>query len=149
MTPYDMIKAQMKAAIPFAAHVGVELADIGEGTATARLPETAQTQNHIGSQHAGAMFTLGEAASGAAMAGGFLPVIQKLRPVAAGARIKYVKVARGALLAEATLEGVAADHLKTLEADGKVSVTVEITIRDSENDPVAEMAVDWYLSFTR
>ena len=32
MTPYDMIKAHMTQAIPFAAHVGVELLEIGDGT---------------------------------------------------------------------------------------------------------------------
>lgn len=47
------------------------------------------------------MFTLGEAASGAALAGAFAPVILQVRPVPAGAQITYVKIAKGRLFATA------------------------------------------------
>src|SRR5258706_7795561 len=68
---YETIRAQMAAAVPFARHVGIELVEIVPGKGVATLDETATSVNHIGSQHAGALFTLGETASGAAMAGAF------------------------------------------------------------------------------
>ena len=68
MTPFDALRAQLSAAVPFAAHVGVALETIGEGTATATLEQRRDTSNHIATMHAGALFTLAEAASGAAMA---------------------------------------------------------------------------------
>lgn len=37
MSPYDMIKAQMGQAVPFADHVGIELIEIGDGTARAEM----------------------------------------------------------------------------------------------------------------
>ncbi|NNK17011.1 MAG: DUF4442 domain-containing protein, partial [Sulfitobacter sp.] len=75
MNPYDMIKAHLDAAVPFARHVDVKLLEIGDGTASAELDQREEVSNHIQSMHAGAMFTLGEAASGAALAGAFGPAI--------------------------------------------------------------------------
>ena len=149
MTPYDAVKAQLSTSVPFANHVGVELLEIGDGVATARLDQRQETSNHIGSQHAGAMFTLGEAASGAAMAGGFVSVILNVRPVAAVASIRYVKVAKGTLEAEAKVAGDVAALLGELEPNGKVQFAVDVVIRDGEGDPVVEMQVEWYLSHRR
>ena len=97
MTPFDMIKAHMAHAIPFANHVGIELIDIGDGTATATatLEQRPETSKPIKTQHAGAMSTLGEAASGGALGGALAPVFLEVRPVAAGAQIRYVKIAMG------------------------------------------------------
>ena len=69
------------------------------------MPEDGKLNNHLGSQHAGAMFTLAETASGAAMAGGFAELIMGLRPVAKEARIQYLKVAQGATHAKARVPG--------------------------------------------
>lgn len=95
MTPFDALKAQLSAVVPFAAYVGVEITEISEGTATTILTQSQNTSNHIATMHAGALFTLAEAASGAAMAGMFLEHLAGLRPVAASSTIDYVKPARG------------------------------------------------------
>ncbi|WP_415403052.1 DUF4442 domain-containing protein [Tateyamaria sp. SN3-11] len=145
MTPYDMIKAHLGTAIPFATHVGVELLEIGDGTATAALDQRRETSNHIETQHAGAMFTLGEAASGAALAGALAPVILQSRPVAAGAQISYVKIARGRLTASAQTSRPGAELLATLKDEGKVAFDVSVDIRDAEGDTVVTMTVSWHV----
>lgn len=66
---YDLIRKQLSSSVPFARHAGVEIEKIESGRATARLPFRAEGLNHLGTQHAAALFALGEAASGAAMAG--------------------------------------------------------------------------------
>ena len=149
MNPYEMLRAQLQKSVPFAGHTGVELLEISAEQATAQLEQRPETENHIASQHAGAMFTLGEAASGAAMAGAFITQILSLRPVAANAQIKYVKVAKGTLTATARVAGDVAALDATLKADGKVQFAVEVDIADAEGDTVAEMSVDWYLSAKR
>lgn len=146
MTPYDFVKEQISKTVPYAAHTGVELISIADGTSTARLPERPETLNHIASQHAGALFTLGEAASGAAMAGGFLPVITAVRPVAAKAAIKYVKVAKGTIEASGQVSKPAAELLETLAAEERVQFTVDVIMRDSSGADVAIMSVDWHVS---
>lgn len=149
MTPYDMIKAQLSEIVPFQNFVGITLLEVGDGVASAALDQRAEVSNHIGSMHAGAMFTLGEAASGAAMAGALAPVILQMRPVAATGQIAFKKVAKGKLVAHATASRPGAELMETIKADGKVAFDVAIDIRDSEGDTVVEMTVNWYVSATR
>jgi uncharacterized protein (TIGR00369 family) len=143
MNMFEIIKQQMASTVPFAAHSGVRLEEISDGAAKAVLEQTATSINHIGSQHAGALFTLGEAASGGAMAGTFSDSILSVRPIASDARIRYSKIAKGTITAIAT---VAADptHLRdTLAAEGKVIFDVDVTLADALGNIVAEMAVSW------
>ena len=125
MTPYDMIKAHLDTAVPFANHVGVRLLEIGDGTASAELDQRPEVTNHINSMHAGAMFTLGEAASGAAMAGAIAPVILEMRPVAATGAIAYKKVAIGKLTAHAKTSLPGAEVMQILSQEGKVAFDVK------------------------
>lgn len=145
MTPYDMIKAHMVRAIPFASHVGIDLIQIGDGSCTAEMDHRPETSNHIQSQHAGAMFTLGEAASGGALGGALAPILLEVRPVAAGAQIAYVKIAKGRLTATAHTSEPGADLLATLREVGKVAFVVTVDITDSEGDRVATMTVNWHV----
>ncbi|MEP1768211.1 MAG: DUF4442 domain-containing protein [Sulfitobacter sp.] len=149
MDPYEMIKAHLGEAVPFASHVGVELLHIADGLATAQLEQRRETENHISGQHAGAMFTLGEAASGAAVAGALAPVILKMRPVAAVAEINYRKFAQGTLTATATTARKGAELIAAIETEGKVAFDVAIDICNAEGDTVVEMKVNWYVSPTR
>jgi acyl-coenzyme A thioesterase PaaI-like protein len=149
MSPFEMLRQQLQTSVPYAAHTGVDVVEIGAGVARTQLAQRSETENHIASQHAGAMFTLGEAASGAAMAGAFLAQIANLRPVAANAQIRYVKVAKGLLTANAKVAGDVADLMAQLGADGKVQFGVDVVISDDSGDAVAEMSVDWYLSQKR
>lgn len=146
MNPFDMIKTQLSTIVPFQNFVGVELLDLADGLATAQLEQRDETTNHIKTQHAGAMFTLGEAVSGAAMAGAMAPVIMSVRPVAAGATIAYTKIAKGTLTAHAKTSAPSADLLATLEAEGKVVFEVLVDIQDSDKDTVADMKISWYVS---
>lgn len=149
MTPYDMIKSHLDTAVPFANHVGVKLLDVGDGVASAELAQRPEVSNHIHSMHAGAMFTLGEAASGAAMAGALAPVILGMRPVAATGQIAFKKVAKGTLTAHAKTSKDAAHLMQALKDDGKVAFDVSVDIRDALGETVVEMTVNWYVSASR
>ncbi|MGC1502861.1 MAG: DUF4442 domain-containing protein [Sulfitobacter sp.] len=149
MTPYEMIKSHLDTAVPFANHVGVQLLEIGDGTASAELEQRDEVSNHIQSMHAGAMFTLGEAASGAAMAGALAPVILNMRPVAATAGITFKKIAKGRLTAHAKTSQGGTALMKAIQADGKVAFDVVVDVRDAAGDTVVEMTVNWYVSANR
>lgn len=141
-----MIRESISQTVPFASHTGVELISIEDGVGEALLPAQDVTLNHIGSQHAGALFSLGEAASGAAMAGGFVSILMAVRPVAANATIRYVKVAKGPIRAFAKLSQPAGNLLSELEEAGKVQFAVEVSMRDEAEEEVATMQVDWHVS---
>lgn len=146
MTPFDALKAQLSVAVPFAAHVGVELETISAGEATATLGQTRETSNHIATMHAGALFTLAEAASGAAMAGLFLERLAGVRPVAASATIDFVKPARGAVTAHAAVDAEGAELLAALASEGRVRFPVKVRMVNAEGREVARMSVDWHVS---
>lgn len=145
MTPYEMIRAQLSQAVPFANYVGVEVVEVGDGTGVTALDQRDETSNHIQTQHAGAMFTLGEAASGAALAGAFGPMIFQARPVASGAQISYVKIAEGRLEAHAKTPRPGADLIREMEEAGKVAFDIQVDIRDDEGDTVVTMIVGWHV----
>lgn len=146
MTPYDAIKARISDSVPYAALTGIRLESIADGCGEALLPTQEATSNHIGSQHAGALFTLGESASGAAMAGGFLPVLLSVRPVAANAEIQYKSIARGAIGASASVSRPSQILIDELEVEGAVRFRVDVTMRDQSESEVATMQVDWHVS---
>lgn len=148
-SPYDAIKAHLSRSIPFAAHSGVVIDNVGAGTARAHLPATPETANHIGTPHAGAMFTLGETASGAAMAGAFAEILLTLRPVAAEAKIGYLKIARGTLTAEAECSQPADALRATLDSTGKVVFDVAVKVTDETGVQVGAMSVAWHVSRAR
>lgn len=149
MTPYDMIKSHLDTAVPFANHVGVVLTRVADGEAEAELVQRYETSNHIQTQHAGAMFTLGEAASGAAMAGALAPVILGMRPVAATAQIAFKKIAKGTLTAHAKTSQTGAALMQALKDEGNVAFDVAVDIRDAAGDVVVEMTVNWHVSVAR
>jgi uncharacterized protein (TIGR00369 family) len=146
---YEAIRQQANSAVPFASYVGVELEKIEKGRAVARLPIRPQGLNHIGTQHAGALFTLGESASGAAMVGIFAPVLSEIRPVAAEAAIRYIAPAKGAVRAQASASGDADTLLAAIKTDGKTMFQVSVTMTDEDGTGVAEMTVNWHVSMKR
>ena len=146
---YDRIKQQMMDTLPFVRLLGISIDEIGAGTSKVSMPDDPKLHNHLGTQHAGALFTLAETASGAAMAGGFAELILGLRPVAKESRIAYQKLARGATRAEGRVPGDLAALKAQLAQDGKVAFPVVVDIFDAEGTLAAQVTVDWYLSQKR
>jgi uncharacterized protein (TIGR00369 family) len=140
---FDAIAKGMAIAVPYIAHMGIEVTEMSEGEATAVLPDRPELHNHVGSQHAGALFGVAETASGAAFVGAFAIRMGDVTPLARNAEISYVKVARGAVEARARLSTPAADALAALDADGRVDFSVEVEMTDGEGDTVATATVDW------
>jgi uncharacterized protein (TIGR00369 family) len=141
----DSILAHLRTSVPFADHVGIELDTIDPGRAIARLPERLDSTNHIGSVHAGALFTLAEAASGAAMAGALAPVLLAVRPVTSRAEIVYRRIARGPLEAIAEVSTPADDLLAELAANGHCQFPVTVSVQDADRTEVASLTVEWHV----
>src|SRR6201996_8880869 len=140
---FDAIAKGMAIAVPYISHMGIEVTEMSEGTATAILPDRPELHNHVGSQHAGALFGVAETASGAAFVGAFAVRMGDVTPLARSAEIAYVKVARGQVEAKAKLGVPAAEALATLDKDGRVDFSVEVEMTDGEGDTVATATVDW------
>lgn len=148
MSIYEMIRDHMDASVPFAKVTGVELVEVSPERGVARLKKRPEVENHIQTMHAGAMFTLGEAASGAALGGVLGDQLMAARPVAADASIKYLKTGKTDLTATATANSDADAIRKDLEEVGKVVFDINVAITDAENVTVAEMVVNWHVKKT-
>jgi acyl-coenzyme A thioesterase PaaI-like protein len=149
MSPFEVIREQMGGAVPFARHAGVKLTHLEQGLARAELAQTTDSINHIGTQHAGALFTLGETASGGAMAGVFADRILEVRPIAGEAQIRYTRLAKGLITAEARVASARETLIATLEREGKVSFDVTVAMNDAEGKEVASMRVSWTVKTAR
>jgi uncharacterized protein (TIGR00369 family) len=142
---FDAIAKGMSMAVPFAGFLGIEIVEVSAGEATARLPSRAELKNHVGSQHAGALFSVAETASGAAFVGAFAVRMGDVTPLAAAAEISYEKIANGPITAVGKLGMDAAEALATLDAAGKVEFPCEVELSDKEGNRVATATVHWHV----
>jgi uncharacterized protein (TIGR00369 family) len=149
MTDFDTIALGMTQAVPFVGHLGLEITSIGEGEARVVLPERQELTNHVGSQHAGALFTVAETASGAAFVGAFAERLGEVTPLARNAEISYEKIAKGPVEARAKLGVPAAEALATLDAEGKVVFPCEIELTDASGQRVATATVQWHVRLNK
>jgi uncharacterized protein (TIGR00369 family) len=145
VTDFDAIAQGMTEAVPFAAFLGLDIARIAEGEAVVILPERAELTNHVGSQHAGALFTVAEAASGAAFLGAFADRLAEVTPLARSAEIAYEKIAKGPIEATARLSVAREEALAILDAESKVVFPCEIELTDTAGDRVATATVQWHV----
>jgi uncharacterized protein (TIGR00369 family) len=133
------------AAVPFAGFLGIEYETVSPGRALLRLADDPAKHNHIGTLHAGALFSLAESASGLAMMAGVADRLADVTPLAAKAEITYKKVARGDVTADARIEGGVDAVLATLDAEGKVRFPVVVDVADESGEVCAVVRVEWHL----
>lgn len=145
MVDYDAIAQGMSQAVPFVAHLGLEVTKVAPGEAVVVLPESGSLTNHVGSQHAGALFTAAETASGAAFVGAFAERMADVTPLARSAEISYEKIAHGPIEAHGKLGVPAEEALATLDAEGKVVFPCEIELIDGNGQRVATATVQWHV----
>jgi len=149
MTDFDAIAQGMTQAVPFAGHLGMEITSVAEGEAVVLLPDRPELTNHVGSQHAGALFTVAETASGAAFVGAFAERLGEVTPLARSAEISYEKIAKGPIEASAKLGVPATEAIATLDAEGKVEFPCKIELADSTGQRVATATVRWHVRLNK
>jgi acyl-coenzyme A thioesterase PaaI-like protein len=142
---YEMVRAGLAQAIPFNQHVGLDIAEVGDGRGVVKLPDEAYTKNHVGSQHAGALFSAGEAASGGAFVGAFAERMGGITPLARSADIEYLKLAKGVITATATLAEDKNGLFEKLDADGRVEFPIGVEMTDADGTVVCRMTVHWHV----
>lgn len=122
---------------------------MSDGAARIRRPEAEHLLNHIGSQHAAALFGAGEAASGAAVVGAFANHLGTVTPLARSADIRYLKVARGAIIATGRVTEPTSAVLNQMTETGRVEFPVAVEMTDAAGTRVAEMTVRWVVRQNR
>jgi acyl-coenzyme A thioesterase PaaI-like protein len=142
---YEAVAAGLNEAIPFNRHLGLVVEEVAPGRGVVTLPDGDHLHNHVGSQHAGGLFSAGEAASGGAFLGAFAEHLGGLTPLAKSASIDYRKIARGPVTATGTLDADVDALLASIESDGRVEFPVEVEMTDGDGNVVATMTVHWHV----
>lgn len=145
---YDAIRGGLQEAVPFNSHLGLEIAEVGAGVGVVKLPDRSELRNHVGSQHAGALFAAGEAASGAAFIGALGDRLGEFTALVRDASIRYGKVAQGTITATGKLDQDADELIAALDEDGEVNFSVEVELANAHSDAVAAMTVNWSVKKT-
>ncbi|WP_432186861.1 DUF4442 domain-containing protein [Streptomyces sp. Tue6028] len=139
------IGEMLAATVPMARTLNLEFVETGPDKAVVALPDQSDYHNHVGGPHAGAMFTLGESASGAIVLAAFGDQLARAVPLAVSAEIAYKKLAMGPVTATATLGRPAADVVAELDAGRRPEFPVAIAIQRGDGAVIGEMTVVWTL----
>jgi acyl-coenzyme A thioesterase PaaI-like protein len=135
--------------VPFAGTLGVrfEAVDVDADGVRCRvlLPDRRANHNHVGGPHAGALFALGETASGAVVLAAFGTVLDRAVPLAVRAEIAYRRLALGDVWATARLGRPAAEVMAELDAGVRPEFPVHVEIATADGVVTAELTVAWTL----
>ncbi len=125
MSP-DQIPALLRQMVPFIDTVGLTIDEVGPGTATASLTSRREVHNNIGTIHAGALYTVGESATGAVVLGLFGDKLPGAFIALKGATVAHTKAVPGDLVAKAAVDGDARRIRAGYEAEGKADFDVVV-----------------------
>lgn len=146
---FEAIRRQLGRSVPFARLLDIRVDAVDSQQALTRLAVQPQLANHVGSVHAGALFTVCESASGAALAGALAELIMRTRFVVRDAHVEYLKPAQGEVLARARLADEGAAVLEALRHDGRAEVAVDVSALtlapDGSETLVARASFRWHL----
>jgi hypothetical protein len=139
--PMDVTK------IPFNAFLGIERCEPTEESLLA-LQDSPRYANHVNTVHAGAQFTLGEAASGEYLLRRFADLAEKetLVPLVRRCEVKYKKPAYGTIKASASMEdNVVSQTLVALKEKGRAIIPVSVNVIDSHGNTTMTAVYEWFV----
>ncbi|BBF98871.1 MULTISPECIES: DUF4442 domain-containing protein [Pseudonocardia] len=135
----------MNQAVPWVSTAGITFGEISTDRVEAFLPDRPDQHNHVGGPHAAVMFGLGETASGAVGLAAFASAGDRAVPLVVRSEIRYLKLAKGDLRAEAVLTRPAGEVLAELDAGSRPEFNVDVTITDPNGVQTGAMTIVWTL----
>jgi len=106
-----------------------------EGNLTLEFDES--ILNHIGTMHAGALFTLAETASGDALKAYFPELVGKAVPLLRGSKVKFKKPAEGTVVAVAFLsEDDVSGFRRQMDKKGYSQIEIEVEVKSPDGGMV-------------
>ncbi|NBE54703.1 DUF4442 domain-containing protein [Streptomyces boluensis] len=139
------IGEMLAATVPMVRTLNLEYAETTPERAVLRLPDNPDYRNHVGGPHAGAIFTLGESASGAIVLAAFGDQLSRAVPLPVTADIAFKKIATGSVTATATLGRPIADVLAELDEGKRPEFPVAVAVTREDGAVTTEMTVIWTL----
>ncbi len=124
------LEQMLPAIVPFVRTIGISVDKIRPGHCTATLPSVPAVHNHLGTAHAGAVYTLGETASGGVVLSIFADQMPGIFIALKTGTATHAKAREGDVLATARLaEGAEPAAIRAqYDETGKVDFDVVVTL---------------------
>ena len=146
---FEGVKTGMPTLVPMVGTLSLEFLKLDETTAVVRLPDQPEYHNHIGGPHAGAMFTLGESASGALGAGQFRRSSGARDTTGGRGQHRLQEGGDGAGRGNGGADQAGAEILAEVESGTRPEFRVDITIATDEGTVTGQMYVVWTLKLNK
>jgi uncharacterized protein (TIGR00369 family) len=141
----EMIRGSIER-MPYNAMLGVRITEMDGGRARGTLATRPEVGNHVGTMHAGAQFSLVEAASAAAVSSAFLDLLGRATPLAQGAQLTYKRPLKGDANAEAFITPDEVERVRgELQAHGRARFDVIVVVSDAHGTVASEAVMKWYM----
>ena len=146
MSNPDRSHSQELLDLPFNRHLGLTLTRHNEDEVVCLEPAACHL-NHLGTIHAGALYSLAEAASGHALLTRLKLQPPELFAVVRTAKVKYRKPASGRVIGVAeTADDVISKCIDQLKAKGRALVDIPIKVVDGKHVEVLTGEFSWFVS---
>jgi acyl-coenzyme A thioesterase PaaI-like protein len=127
---------------PFNRHLKARLMEWNDEKAVIQLRRIRRVRNHVGSIHAGALFTLGETCAGLVIIRNF--PFKKFRPLMSDVKVTYSKQARGDVTGEAIIPAADIERMHETIRQGEVpSLEVTTNIFNDQREMIAVVTTTW------
>ncbi|GAA2805594.1 hypothetical protein GCM10010470_46050 [Saccharopolyspora taberi] len=146
---YEKLREGTNRMVPFSAHVGIDITEIGPERAVAEIPAQDRMQNHMGSVHAGALFLAADVASGSAFVGAMAPRLSSVvRFVVRESRCTFLKPALGRIRAIATVDERVVSGVLGRDTAEKFDIDTKALCYDDNDVLVAKFSFDCVCKIT-
>lgn len=141
----DELSQLLPSLVPFVGKLGITYEHMDATSARLALRSDASLLNHVGTLHAGALFTLAESASGAVVVSAISELLDRITPVVTGSEITFHKAAIGDLVASAAPTGDVTGAVEAATAGQRAEIEVRAEVRDSRDNHCVTAVVHWVL----
>ncbi|MVU80448.1 DUF4442 domain-containing protein [Nocardia sp. ET3-3] len=146
---YEYLRVVSQELVPFGRHVGTLVTEIGRDRAVVEIPAVGEVRNHMGTVHAGALFTAADIAGACAFVGAAAERLYTVeRLVLRGGTASYRKPAQGRIRTLATVDQLElAPILATVES-GRFELSGKASLLDDNDVVVAKFTFDYVCDVT-
>ncbi|MFR9769892.1 YiiD C-terminal domain-containing protein [Nocardia sp. SC052] len=146
---YEYLRAVSQEMVPFGRHVGTLITEIGPERAVVEIPAVGSVRNHMGTVHAGALFTAADIGGAAAFVGAAATRLRTVeRLVLRGASASYRKPAVGRIRAIATVDQRELADVLAATAAQRFELSGKAALLDDGDVVVAKFTFDYVCDIT-
>ncbi len=112
-----------------------------------QLEKREELTNHLGTMHAGVLFTLAEASSGQFLVTLFPDWADRVIPVVRRSKVKYNKPGTTTIYSRATVTDETKSKVpQDLEKRGRSIADVSVNLYDEENNEIFSAVFEWFIT---